>query len=198
MPALGARTFIHSGRRGRSATGWERSIEASLVGENGRTAWLYVTLGVFLAALVLARVLPRGLLATAVLVVPVAWTINATVSHDLTKLRRDADLTPVEATVVPPIRWAGYRNVPLLVAAKRLVPADATITFLPGGRWRAQGRDAYLQSGWVRWVAFVLAPRLVVDTPKADWLILVDQTPAQVGVRPRAAWRFGQDWLVKT
>ena len=53
------------------------------------------------------------------------------------------------------------------------------------------------QTGWIRWVGFVIAPRLVDAGARARWAVLVDRTPREAGVRPRRAWRFGRDWLVE-
>jgi len=166
---------------------------------------ILVTLGVLLLAVVVAPRVPRRLRALAVVVilaVPVLWTLPRTLRRESDRIDRRFGLTPVEAEVAPPIRWPEYTNVPLLLGIRRYVPRHATISFFPGGKWAAgrtpeEARRIYLQTGWVRWVAFTSAPRLVDDDDGANWAVLVDQTPAQAGIRPSAAWQFGHDWLVR-
>ena len=168
-------------------------------------ATVLVTLGALLLAVVLAPRLSRRLRVLAVagiLAVPVLWTLPGTLRRESHRIDRYFALTPVQAEVAPPVRWPGYTNVPLLLGIRRHVPREAAISFLPGGRWAVgrtagQARRIYLQSGWVRWVAFATAPRLVAEGPDAAWAVLADQTPEQAGIRPRAAWRFGHDWLVQ-
>ena len=164
-----------------------------------------IALGGLILAVAVAWRLPahrRALVAIPVLALPIALTLPATLRHETHAIRRSFRLTPVEAEVAPPHRWPAYRNVPLLVGARRLVPGDATIAFIPGGRWTkartpAEARRIYVQTGWVRWAAFVLAPRVVVEGTDAPWAVLVDQSPERAGIRPRRAWRFGNDWLVQ-
>jgi transposase len=128
--------------------------------------------------------------------------VRGTVRHERERSRADARLSALQREVAPPISWPGFTDVPLLAAARRLVPPDAAIGFLPGGRYLArrspeEARAIYLQSGWVRWEGFVLAPRRIATGTGAPWLVLVDQTPRQAGIRPRASWRFRHDWLVR-
>jgi hypothetical protein len=134
----------------------------------------------------------RSLVAGAVLAVPVAVTLGSTVRKDVDAIREHSRLSAIEADVVPPFRFAGYRNVPLLLDTRRLVPEDAKIAFVP-----REPVDVYLQTGWVRWAAFVLAPRLVVEARDAPWLVVVHRTPRAAKVHGRRAWRFGDDWLVE-
>jgi hypothetical protein len=164
-----------------------------------------VTVGALLAAVLLARLWKgRGwmLLAIAVLAVPIFWSLPQTVRRERTLIGHDLRLTPLQAELEPPRLWPGYANLPLLRAMRRLIPKHDTVTFLPGrrlapGKTGAQLRRDYLQTGWVRWVAFVLAPRLVVDSERADWVVLAHQTPYQAHLRGHRRWRFGQDWLVE-
>jgi hypothetical protein len=134
----------------------------------------------------------RSLAAGAVLAVPVAVTLGSTVRKDVDAVREHSRLSAVQAEVVPPFPFAGYRNVPLLLGMRRLVPADANIAFVP-----REPPDIYLQTGWVRWAAFVLAPRLVVEGRDAPWLVVVHRTPRAAKIHGRRAWRFGDDWLVE-
>jgi hypothetical protein len=134
----------------------------------------------------------RSLAAGAVLAVPVAVTLGSTVRKDVDAIREHSRLSTVEAEVVPPFSFAGYRNVPLLLGMRRLVPEDAKIAFVP-----REPADVYLQTGWARWVAFVVAPRVVVEGRDAPWLVVVHRPPRAAKVHGRRAWRFGDDWLVE-
>jgi hypothetical protein len=134
----------------------------------------------------------RSLAAGAVLALPVAVTLGSTVRKDVDAIREHSRLSTVEAEVVPPFSFAGYRNVPLLLGMSRLVPEDGKIAFVP-----REPADVYLQTGWVRWVAFVVAPRVVAEGRDAPWLVVVHRTPRGAKVHGRRAWRFGDDWLVE-
>jgi hypothetical protein len=127
----------------------------------------------------------------AVLAVPAAVTLGSTVRKDVDAIREHSRLSAVQAEVVPPFPFAGYRNVPLLLGVRRLVPDDARIAFVS-----REPVDVYLQTGWVRWAAFVLAPRVVVEGD-APWLVVVHRTPRAAKIHGRRAWRFGDDWLVE-
>ena len=165
-----------------------------------------VTLAILLVAFVISRVAPlrsraRTLLVASALILPIVWTLPATLRHERLLIRKDLRLTPIQAEVEPPIHWPRYSNTALLLGIRKIVPLGASVTFLPGGRWTrgvlsTVARAAYLRTGWVRWVAFVIAPRHVVADIDARWVVLADQSPTTAGIRPRLAWRFGQDWLV--
>jgi hypothetical protein len=129
------------------------------------------------------------LVAAAILVVPVALTIGSTVRHDLNAVREHARLDEARAGVVPPFAFAGYRNVPLLRGIRRHVPADAGIGFVAG-----EPAGIYLRTGWIRWLAFAVAPRLVVNDPRARWLVYVHRPPPAGAAH---VWRFGDDRLVE-
>ena len=142
------------------------------------------------------------LLAVAVIAVPVVWSLPQTVRRERSLIRADLRMTPVQAKLQPPVAWPGYENVSLLAGILRLVPKDKTVTFLPGGRLAqgktpVQARLDYLRTGWVRWVAFVIAPRVVVDSRRADWVVLAEQSPSEAHLEGRHRWRFGHDWLVE-
>ena len=117
--------------------------------------------------------------AALVLLVPVVVTLPLTLVHE----RRHAHHV---AALTPPLHWPLDANVPLLAAMARRIPPGATIAF--------RGvRPMYVESGWVRWVAFTLAPRQVVGGDDADWVVVVGRKPALAG----AAKRYGRAWLVK-
>jgi len=137
----------------------------------------------------------RSLAAGAILAVPVALTLGSTVRKDVDAIRRHSRVSAVEADVVPPFGFGASRNVPLLLGIRRIVPADARVSFVPPGG--ATARRNFIETGWIRWVAFAIAPRLVDAGAGAQWVVLVGQTPRDAHVHGRRAWRFGDDWLVK-
>ena len=137
----------------------------------------------------------RSLAAGAVLVVPLAFTLPHTIRHDVAAIRANSRVGAVDADVVPPFGFGASRNVPLLVGIRRLVPEDARVSFVP--RDGAEARQIFVQTGWIRWVAFAIAPRLVDAGANAPWVVLVHETPGEAHVRGRHAWRFGRDWLVE-
>ena len=137
----------------------------------------------------------RLLVASAVLAFPVALTLGSTVRDDVDAIREHSRLSAVEANVVAPFGFGASRNVPLLLGIRRIVPADASVSFLPRGGDAA--RRIIVQTGGIRWVGFVIAPRLVDAGADARWAVLVGRSPREAGIRPRRAWRFGRDWLVE-
>ena len=137
----------------------------------------------------------RSLVAAAVLALPVLLTLGSTVRNDVDAIRHYSTLSAVEAEVVPPFGFGVSRNVPLLIGIRRIVPVEARISFLPSGGDEA--RRIYVQTGWIRWVAFVIAPRLVDPGAGASWAVLVGRTPRSAGIKARRTWRFGRDWLVE-
>jgi hypothetical protein len=137
----------------------------------------------------------RSLVACAVLVLPLALTVPKTIRHDVDAVREHSHLTAVEAGFVPPYDYGASTNVPLLLGIRRIVPSDARVSFIPRGG--AEARRILVQTGWIRWVGFVIAPRLVDAGAGARWAVLVHRTPREAGVRVSRAWRFGDDWLVE-
>jgi hypothetical protein len=137
----------------------------------------------------------RSLAATAVLAIPVAVTLGPTVRNDVDAIRDHARLTAIEANVVPPYDYGASQNVPLLLGIRRHVPVDARVSFIPRGGLAEQ--RLFIATGWIRWVGFVIAPRLVDAGVRSPWVVLVHRTPRSAGIRPRRTWRFGRDWLVE-
>jgi hypothetical protein len=137
----------------------------------------------------------RSFVAGWILILPVALTLGSTVRKDSHAIRDQRRLTAVQAEVVPPYRFPGYANVPLLLGIRRLVPPDGRLAFAVRGGGAA--RRIYVQTGWVRWLAFVVAPRRVVAGPGSPWVVVVGRSPGEAGIRGRRAWRFGRDWLVQ-
>lgn len=129
----------------------------------------------------------RAVVATVVLLVPLVVTLPGTIRSELSKASAERSLTPLARAVEPPFHWPGDANARLLAELRARVPRDATIAFRsPDPR--------YVERGWVRWVAFVLAPRRIVEGRDADWLVVVGGAPP---AGARRAWRFGGDWLVE-
>jgi hypothetical protein len=116
------------------------------------------------------------LAAAVVLLVPVVVSLPWTLIHE----RRHAHRVAAD---VPPVFWPHDANLPLLRAMERRIPPTATIAF-------RGDRPLYLQSGWVRWVAFTVAPRRVVEGKTADWIVVVGHRA------PGHATRYGRAWLV--
>jgi hypothetical protein len=137
----------------------------------------------------------RSLAAGVVLAIPVALTLGSTVHKDVDAIRAHSRLNEVQADVVPPIDYGASENAPLLVGIRRIVPRDAHVSFIPRGGHPAQ--QIFIATGWIRWVGFVIAPRLVDAGERSRWVVLVGRTPQSAGIRPRRAWRFGRDWLVE-
>ena len=139
--------------------------------------------------------LDRSVLAAVVLAVPVALTLGSTVRKDADAIRDHSRLTAVEANVVPPYDYGASENVPLLLGIRRHVPEDARVSFLPRGGLAEQ--RLFIATGWIRWVGFVIAPRLVDAGVRSPWVVTVGRTPRSAGLRPRRVWRFGRDWLAE-
>ena len=137
----------------------------------------------------------RSLAAGVVLAIPVVLTLGSTVHKDVDAIRAHSRLGAVQANDVPPIDYGASENVPLLVGIRRIVPRDAHVSFIPRGGHAAQ--QIFIATGWIRWVGFVIAPRLVDAGEGSPWVVLVGRTPQSAGIRPRHAWRFGRDWLVE-
>ena len=71
--------------------------------------------------------------ACAILVLPVALTLASTVRKDVDGIREHSRQSFVQAEVEPPFAFPGYRNVPLLLGIRRLVPPDGSIAFVLRG-----------------------------------------------------------------
>ena len=137
----------------------------------------------------------RSLAAAVLLAIPVALTLGSTVHDDVDALRTHSELSAVEANVVPPYDYGASENVPLLLGIRRHVPEDASVSFIPRGGLAEQ--RLFIATGWIRWVGFVIAPRLVDAGVRSPWAVLVHRTPRSAQIKPRRAWRFGSDWLVE-
>jgi hypothetical protein len=93
-------------------------------------------------------------------------------------------------------------NLALVLAALAHMPRGASFSIVRGGRWGStthpNRRTLFVWETGESWTQYVLAPRVEVAPTAASWLLIRDTTPGAVGVsHPRAAWRFGPDWLVR-
>jgi hypothetical protein len=137
----------------------------------------------------------KSLAAGVVLAIPVALTLGSTVRKDVDAIRDHSRLTAVQANVVPPYSYGASVNVPLLLGVDRHVPADERVSFIPRGGLAEQ--RLFIATGWIRWVGFVIAPRLVDAGVGSPWVVTVGRTPRSAGLQPRRSWRYGRDWLVE-
>ena len=151
-----------------------------------------VVLGV--AALLAPWVSPRrrGLLAAGVLAVPVALALPGVLADEARETRaswgRSAQRAEIAAPLATTFRpWRvdspEYR---ILALAVREIPEHAEI-----------GLERPFDGHWARATAFAAAPRLVVPDLDAEWLILREADPDELGIEPRRSWRAGRYWLVQ-
>ena len=98
---------------------------------------------------------------------------------------------------MPPYDYGASQNVPLLLGIRRHVPEDASVSFLPRGGLAEQ--RLFVATGWIRWVGFVIAPRLVDAGVRSPWVVLVASDAAErrdpaapgVALRPRTGSSSG-------
>jgi hypothetical protein len=132
-----------------------------------------------------------------VLALTVAW-LPHTLAADLRGLRHDLGL-PDSADARGPAAAAGT-DLDLIHAARARIPKDADFAIAVGGRWvgrRLPGGLQLARQAGASWTQYSLAPRFQVDRATARWLLVLDATPASLGLRPRWALRSGRDWLVR-
>ena len=125
----------------------------------------------------------RSLLVAVVLVVPLALTLGSTVRKDVDAIRDHSRLTAVEANVVPPYDYGASENVALLLGIQRHVPDSERVSFIPRGGLSEQ--RLFIATGWIRWVGFVIAPRLVDAGVGSPWVVTVGRTPRSARLQPR-------------
>lgn len=129
----------------------------------------------------------RCLLAVAVLVVPVAIVAPGFVRGERNRAEADSSLSQYARTYAPPppFHWR-QSNERLLAGIVAHVPSHASVA-VAGGK---------LDTGWTRWLAYVIAPRQLTNVP-TRWTIVFAETPREAQLRPAHAWRYGRDWLVE-
>jgi hypothetical protein len=140
----------------------------------------------FAVAAVLSFFVPRRIrvwLVIAVCLVPIALGAPKFVrlerSDAAASARRSVYADP------PPFRWKKV-NPALLSGIVAHVPAHVSVSVA----------NAPLDTGWMRWLAYSIAPRQLTDGP-ARWTIVFDETPAQAGLHPAHAWAYRRDWVVE-
>ncbi len=145
-----------------------------------------VTAVAFAVAAVLSFFAPRRfrvLLVVAVCLVPIVLAAPKYV-----RLERSDAAASARASVYsspPPFKWT-KSNRRLIAGIVDHVPAHASVTLA----------NAPFTAGWMRWLAYSIAPRQLVDGP-AKWTLVFDETPAQAKLYPAHAWRYRNDWLVE-
>jgi hypothetical protein len=167
-------------------------------------AWLTIfTVGTWAAAALLVALAlwrGRGAVAVAILLVPVLLWAPSTLDRDHFLYDHNRKLGPSRAAVdLPAGKERDARNLPLVRAAARAIPAGDEYQWVTGGPYRHLGPSRWHQAYVLAtdWAQYYLAPRVAVDSSGAPWALVLGAAPAQVGVHPRHAWRFGEDWLVQ-
>lgn len=125
----------------------------------------------------------RWLLVVAVLVVPVALGTPRFVRMERSDAAASAGASPYSTP--SPFRWR-LANPRLLAGIVEHVPAHESVSIV----------NADLETGWIRWLAYSIAPRQVTEGP-AHWTIVFGETPGQAGLSQTHAWRYRHDWLVE-
>jgi hypothetical protein len=139
----------------------------------------------FAVAAVLSFFVPRRfrmLLVVAVCVVPIAIAAPKVIRAERSDAAASARGSRYSSP--PGFRWR-QANPALLAGIVDRVPAHESVSVV----------NAPLATGWIRWLAYSIAPRQLTTGP-ARWAIVFDKTPAQAGLHPTDAWRYGNDWLV--
>jgi hypothetical protein len=140
----------------------------------------------FAVAAVLSFLVPRRLrwvLVVAVCVTPIALATPRFVRAERSDAAASARASRYSNP--PPFRWR-HTNPALVTGIIDHVPAHESVSVM----------NAQLETGWIRWLAYSIAPRQLTDVP-AHWTIVYQETPAQANLHPAHAWRYGHDWLVE-
>ena len=123
----------------------------------------------------------RGLLAVAVLVVPVALVAPGQLRGELH--RANINLSVFAAPNGVPSR---QYNQALIVGVVEHVPLHASLATV----------GANLRTNGARWAAYVIAPRQLTEA-RSQWTLVFGETPQQAHLHPVRSWRYGADWLVE-
>lgn len=140
----------------------------------------------FAVAAALSFVVPRRLrwvLVVGVLVVPIALATPSFVRGERSDAAASERASPYSNP--PPFKWS-KGNPELAAGIIEHVPAHATVSVV----------NAHVETGWIRWLAFLVAPRQLTDAP-AHWTIVYGETPSQADLHPAHAWSYRDDWLVE-
>ena len=124
----------------------------------------------------------RWALVVAVCLVPIAFGAPKYV-----RLERSDAAASARAKIYsspPPFKWR-KNNRALIAGIVDHVPAHESVSVV----------NAPLATGWIRWLAYSIAPRQLVDGP-ANWTLVFDEAPPP-HLHSIHAWRYGHDWLVE-
>jgi hypothetical protein len=147
------------------------------------------------------RVPTRALVVAVVASLALAW-LPIALHDDVAGAAANARLTGDAASFARGPGATAGTDLPLVQAALARMPLDASFSIVRGGRWgsaaRPNPRSRFVWEAGQSWTQYVLAPRVEVAPAAASWRLIRDATPRVAGVvHARAAWRFGQDWLVR-
>ncbi len=122
--------------------------------------------------------------------------------NDVAGAAANGRLTANEASFARGPDATAGTNLALIRAALARIPRSAPFSIVRGGRWGSakhpNRRTLFVWEAGESWTQYVLAPRIEVPPAAASWVLVRDTTPAAIGIKhPRAAWRFGSDWLVR-
>ncbi len=120
----------------------------------------------------------RRLLAVAVIVVPVALVAPSYIRGEVHRA------SGYRSVFAPPPRV--QYNEALTAGVVAHVPSHASLATV----------GAHLTTDWTRWVAYVIAPRQLTNA-RAQWTMVIGETPQQAHLHPVRSWRYGADWLVE-
>jgi hypothetical protein len=123
----------------------------------------------------------RGLLAVAVLLVPVALVAPGYLRGEVQRANGDHSVFTRPFGVTQ-----REYNQALAVGVVRHVPAHASVGTV----------GAHLAAYGTRWFAYVIALRQLTDAQE-KWTIVFGETPRQAHLDPVRSWQYGADWLVE-
>jgi hypothetical protein len=153
-------------------------------------------------ALAYARRRNRAEAATLLVVaLPVVLSVPPNAPHWYRSLRANYVLDYAAAVAVAPPLIQAERNLPLAQRALASIAPDGTYAVIPYRRYprrsaaalRERAHTTYL----VSWLQYWLAPRIQVDPPDAEWLILLDASGIPPPANASEVHRIGDDVLVR-
>jgi hypothetical protein len=143
----------------------------------------------------------RSGLLVAMVVIGVVW-LPVTLHSDIQGARANFELSPREASDARGPSATAGANAALVHAAQSRIPEGETYAIVRGGKWGSSTRPnrsfAFVWQAGEAWTQFSLAPRIEVAPAVADWILVRDAAPGDLGFsHPVATWSIGPDWLVK-
>jgi hypothetical protein len=153
-------------------------------------------------ALAYARRKHRAEAATILVVAfPVVLSVAFNVTHAYHALRANYRLNASTAVLLAPPVVATHRNLPLAQQALASITPDGTYAVVPHFRARHRTAAARRERARLRyvdsWLQYWLAPRIRVDPPNAQWLILLDAAKRPPPPGAIEVYVFGDDVLVR-